>query len=276
MLLFSEVKTEGTIFLPHPSLFFSFFPYLQKQGNPSSFLWCAAKRSFLGDMVEGVHDSNGEGTEAIAPPMLPNINKTPSSFSTDQVPTTQQYTDLLSRISRGCLHFWAVMRKGWKLTKKMILWSLSYKLATRKQCFMPTFLHFESLPIHHQLTVPESPPYARLCSGPKVHAMCREYANIPAHGGGSFKFTIIKKTLSLRYFRQCKRLEERLNVAWSGQESLRKGWDLAWGENRKNSDRLGEKGKEFQVNTSVPKGFIMDSKPGLSKWCPYGIMRAQK
>lgn len=120
MLLFSEVKTEGTIFLPHPSLFFPFFSYLQKQGNPSSFLWCAAKRSFLGDMVESVHDSNGEGTEAIAPPMLPNINKTPSSFSTDQVPTTQQYTDLLSRISRGWLHFWAVMRKGWKLTKKMI------------------------------------------------------------------------------------------------------------------------------------------------------------
>ena len=52
---------------------------------------------------------------------------------------------------------------------------------------------------------------------------CAENRQIPAHGGGSFKSTLIKKTLSLRYFRQCQRLEESLNVAWSGQERLQKG-----------------------------------------------------
>lgn len=39
---------------------------------------------------------------------------------------------------------------------------------------MPTLLHFESLPIHYQLTIPESPPYAGLCSGLAVPA------NVPA------------------------------------------------------------------------------------------------
>lgn len=33
---------------------------------------------------------------------------------------------------------------------------------------MPTLLHFESLPVHYQLTIPQSPPYAGVCSGHAV------------------------------------------------------------------------------------------------------------
>lgn len=53
MLHFSEVKTAGTIFLPHPSIPPAPAPHhiCRRQGNPSSFLRCAAKRSFLEDMV---------------------------------------------------------------------------------------------------------------------------------------------------------------------------------------------------------------------------------
>lgn len=75
-------------------------------------------------------------------------------------------------------------------------------------------------------SVPEGPLYARLCSGHMVPAMSREYANVPTWGAGLFRFVFIGKTLSSRYFRQCKKFE-RLHVTWSvkkgGLERVRLG-----------------------------------------------------
>lgn len=48
--------------------------------------------------------------------------------------------------------------------------------------------------------------------------------------------------------------QPRRAEAWSG------------GRNRKNSDSLGEQEKEFQANSSVPKGFIRDSEPYVPNW----------
>lgn len=100
---------------------------------------------------------------------------------------------------------------------------------------------FSVILIYCQLnSVPEGPLYARLCSGHMLPAIRRDYANIPTQcGGGLFRFAFIRKTLSSRYFKQCKKLE-RLSVTWNvkkgswktvrlgregGTERIQIGWE---------------------------------------------------
>lgn len=136
---------------------------------------------------------------------------------------------------------------------------------------MSIFRHFPSLPIYCQVnSVPEGPPSARLCSGHTVPAMHREYANIPTQCGGLFRLAFIRKTLSSRYFRQCKKLE-RLHVTWSVRKGgLEKGKSWPGGRN-KEFRQSGRDRKGFQANSCVLHGLIRGSEPELSNWRPWAF-----
>lgn len=129
---------------------------------------------------------------------------------------------------------------------------------------MPTFLHFQSLPIYGRLSsVPEGPPHAGLCSGHMVPP-CAGNTQIFPPLWGLFRFAFIRKTLTFRYFRQCRKLEERLSVTWSVKKGCLEGVRLG-PEGGIERIQIGwERGEKDSRHSSVLQGLIRDSEPELS------------
>lgn len=81
---------------------------------------------------------------------------------------------------------------------------------------------------------------------------------------GLFGFAFIRKTLTFRYFRQCRKLEERLSVTWSVKKGCLEGVRLG-PEGGIERIQIGwERGEKDSRHHSMLQGLIRGSEPELS------------
>lgn len=80
-------------------------------------------------------------------------------------------------------------------------------------------------------------------------------------GCGLIQVCVHWEDIELQVFQTMQKIREAACDLECQERRLRKGKTWPGGRNRKNSDRLGEKGKGFQANSSVLKDLIRGSEP---------------
>lgn len=82
--------------------------------------------------------------------------------------------------------------------------------------------------------------------------------------GGLIQVCFHQEDIELQVFQTKQKIREAECDLECQERQLEKGKTWPGGRNRKNSDRLGEKGKGFRANSSVLKRLIRGSEPELS------------